>query len=70
MSELRTQFQCEYKLYLMQQRSEVRTKASIDGMMLHSRIMATEIRESHTHRGLSWAIIILIIIIGIMWIVW
>lgn len=46
------------------------TKASLDGMMLHNRIASSEVSESHTHRGISLAIIILIIVLGIMWIAW
>ena len=69
-SDLRTQFQCEYRLYLMQQRGEVTTKASIDGTMLHNRILPFEINESQAHRWIPVLIIILTIVMGIIWIVW
>jgi hypothetical protein len=69
-SELRIQFQCEYKLYLTQKRGEMTTKAGIDGTMLHGQILPIEFSESQDHQWISLVIIILIIVTGIIWIVW
>jgi len=67
-SELRTQFQCEYRLYLNQKLGDKITKASIEGSRLHSRFHKEYEETSGEKRLVPLAIIILTIFIGILWI--
>ncbi|MDH4214544.1 MAG: hypothetical protein OEV85_11535 [Candidatus Thorarchaeota archaeon] len=46
------------------------TEASIGGTMLHNQVLPCEFDESPAHSWISFGIIILIVVIGIMWIVW
>lgn len=69
-SDLRTQFQCEYRLYLKQKYGDIRTKASIEGELLHSIFeQENEIQQSH-NRMIPAIIIILTIIVSLIWILW
>ncbi|RDE14087.1 MAG: hypothetical protein C4K48_07150 [Candidatus Thorarchaeota archaeon] len=69
-SELRTQFLCEYRFYLTQRQSNAVSKASIDGTMLHN--LVSTIR-THEPGGTQWMPIfgiIAVVVLGIIWIVW
>lgn len=68
-SELRTQFQCEYRLYLIQQRGQHIGKAAIDGSMLHSRFSMAEEMKLSEYLWLRVLVIVIIIIVGILWII-
>jgi hypothetical protein len=69
-SDLRTQFQCEYRLHLIQQRGRHIGKAAIDGSMLHSRFSMIDEMKSSGYRWLRVLALIIIIIVGILWVVW
>lgn len=68
-SELRTQFQCEYRFFLDQQNSRNPSPAAIRGEMLHSRIAVVKEEKGQTYNRLVPIVIaIAAIIIGIIWI--
>jgi len=69
-SELRTQFQCEYRLHLVQRQGNAVTKASIDGTVLHSLMSTIMIHEPEGTRWMPILGIIVVVVIGIIWIVW
>jgi hypothetical protein len=71
-SELRTQYQCEYKLHLDQRFGRSSSIASIMGSKLHERISEHEQSQidERKNRYLPLLIIILTLIIGLFWILW
>ncbi|MFW9841513.1 MAG: hypothetical protein ACFFES_11520 [Candidatus Thorarchaeota archaeon] len=71
-SDLRTQFQCEYRLYLKQKCEESSSEASLMGSILHTRIGDTSrLQKVQEGRGiLPLLIIIMTLVIGLLWIIW
>jgi hypothetical protein len=71
-SDLRTQYQCEYRLYLKQRLGGSSSKASVMGAILHSRISDStrSQRESKDGRFLPLLIMIMTLIAGLLWILW
>ncbi len=71
-SDLRIQFQCEYRLHLKQKLGESVSEAGVTGSILHGLIssqMAS--REGwRGHRLLPYLIIMVSLIAGILWILW
>ena len=68
-SELRTQFQCEYRFFLDQRIGRSQSPAAIQGERLHLRMAAARREESVKYsRLLPLVIAIAAIIIGILWI--
>jgi hypothetical protein len=67
--DLITQFQCEYRLFLEQQKGQRVGIAAINGSIFHyERSVAGEMRPS-VNIWLRIAMILAIVIIGILWIV-
>jgi len=72
-SELRTQFQCEYRLYLKQKIGGSHSLASAAGIELHRRLSIQQNRqdvETTESRALSLLVVVITIIAGILWILW
>nr|KXH71491.1 MAG: hypothetical protein AM325_10185 [Candidatus Thorarchaeota archaeon SMTZ1-45] len=72
-SDLRTQYQCEYRLHLKQQFGDIHSLASITGNELHQYINMKskgENRERSERKLLPLLIIILTSIMGFLWIFW
>ena len=70
-SELRTQFQCEYRLHLKQKFGDTHSKASIAGTELHRRVSTPSVSrpvETTEHRFVPLLIIIVTLIAGFFWI--
>lgn len=70
-SALRTQFQCEYRLYLKQKLGDTHSLASVIGTELHSRVSIQSYKlnvEKTENRLAPLVIIILILIAGFVWI--
>ncbi len=72
-SDLRTQYQCEYRLHLKRRFGEVHSSASVTGNMLHQQV-SNKSEEQHLERMernlLPLMIILLTLIVGFMWILW
>ncbi|MHA2024566.1 MAG: hypothetical protein ACW98U_01600 [Candidatus Thorarchaeota archaeon] len=71
-SDLRTQYQCEYRLHLKQKLGGSSSKASVMGSTLHSKI-SDQSRNQPVEKGvrlLPIMIFILTLIAGLMWIMW
>ncbi len=71
-SDLRIQFQCEYRLHLKQKLGESVSEAGVTGSILH-RLISSQIasREGkRRHRLLPYLFIIVSLIAGILWILW
>ena len=67
-SELRTQFQCEYRLYLKQKHGNQSSQASRRGTMLHDQ-GSSQILNYPSGNGLvKFLIIILTAFAGILWV--
>lgn len=70
-SELRTQFQCEYRLHLKQKFGDKHSQASITGTELHRRVSAqsdSRYVERTENRYVPVLIIIVTLIAGFLWI--
>jgi hypothetical protein len=72
-SELRTQYQCEYRLHLKQRLGDSRSQASVDGTELHRQFSLQSDKErfgTSANRIIPLSIIVVTIIAGILWIFW
>jgi len=69
-SDLRTQFQCEYRLYLKQKLGETPSEASIMGTILHDRMSGVSQTAHRGGRTLPLLVIIMTLIVGLLWILW
>jgi hypothetical protein len=72
-SELRTQFQCEYRLYLKQKLGNTHSLASVTGIKLHRRVFIQpdgQSVEKTENRLVPLLIIIVTLIAGLLWIFW
>ncbi|MFW9794700.1 MAG: hypothetical protein ACFFEE_10385 [Candidatus Thorarchaeota archaeon] len=71
-SDLRTQFQCEYRFFLKKKLSESPSAASVGGTILHSFISEeSAFQKDVVAKPLfPLLIIVLTIIIGLLWIMW
>lgn len=71
-SDLRTQFLCEYRLHLKQKLGESVLEASVTGSILHNLKSEQSIspREKSSNRLIPLLIIIMTLIAGILWILW
>lgn len=69
-SELRTQFQCEYRLHLVQRWGKAVTKASMDGTMLHNLVSTIRTHEPEGTQWMTILVIVAVVVLGIIWIVW
>ncbi|MHA1928910.1 MAG: hypothetical protein ACTSV2_10095 [Candidatus Thorarchaeota archaeon] len=68
-SELRTQFQCEYRLYLQQKHGNQSNQASRRGTMLHDQSSSQILNYSSSNGLVKILIVILTAFAGILWIV-
>lgn len=72
-SELRTQYQCEYRLHLKQKLGDSHSRASVTGTELHRRV-STQSDKSHLrnneNRLVPLLIIVVTLIAGFLWILW
>ncbi len=71
-SDLRTQFQCEYRLYLKQKLGESLSDAGVNGSILHKLLSEHSISPegNRGNRVLPLLIIIMTLMVGILWILW
>ena len=72
-SELRTQYQCEYRLHLRQRFGNSHSLASITGTDLHRRVSIQSDRQQvmrTKNRVVPLLIIIVTLIAGLLWILW
>ncbi|NHI88656.1 MAG: hypothetical protein EAX87_03975 [Candidatus Thorarchaeota archaeon] len=72
-SDLRTQFQCEYRLRLKQATGNTSTPASVAGTRFHQLLASqTDIRktENGKNRFVPLLIIIITLLVGTLWIIW
>ena len=71
-SDLRTQFQCEYRLHLKQKLGESSSEASTTGSVLH-RLVSNQTASRNDKNGnrlVPLLIIIVTLIAGMLWILW
>ncbi len=70
-SELRTQFQCEYRLHLKQKLGDTHSQASVTGTELHRRV-STQSDSRHgeetENRLVPLLIIVVTLVAGFLWI--
>jgi hypothetical protein len=72
-SELRIQFQCEFRLNLRQKFGDSHSPASVAGTELHRQVSIQSDRqdaEKIERRLVPLFIIVVTLIVGIMWIMW
>ncbi|MGD9395760.1 MAG: hypothetical protein PVJ05_04980 [Candidatus Thorarchaeota archaeon] len=72
-SELRTQFQCEYRLHLRQRIGDSHSIASVTGTDLHRRVSVKSDRQQTMktkNRLVPLLIVIVALIAGLLWILW
>ncbi len=71
-SDLRTQFQCEYRLHLKQKLGESLSEAGVTGSILHKLISkhSISLEDNGGNRIVPLLIIIMTLIAGIFWILW
>jgi len=70
-SELRTQYQCEYRLHLKQKFGDSQSVASVTGTKLHLHVQSDKPHVEMTEkRLLPLLIIIVTLIAGFLWIFW
>ena len=71
-SDLRTQFQCEYRLHLKQKLGESASKASVTGSILHRIVSEQSISREHKRGNRLFPLLIMIVtlIAGLLWILW
>jgi hypothetical protein len=67
-SELRTQFQCEYRYFLDQRIKSITTPEAIRGERLHAQIADRDSSQVQNNRVLPVIVMLAAIIIGILWI--
>ena len=72
-TELRTQYQCEYRLHLKQKLGDTHSRASVTGTELHRRV-STQSDKQHPatieYRLVPLLIIVMTLIAGFLWIFW
>ena len=72
-SDLRTQYQCEYRLQLKQKLGGTHSRASVTGTELHRRV-ATQSDKQHEGNSENTLVPLLIIVVtliaGFLWIFW
>ena len=71
-SDLRTQFQCEYRLLLKQRVGDSSSDASVTGTVLH-RLVSDQIpslADSKETKIVPLLIIVVAIVLGVLWILW
>ncbi|MFX1369189.1 MAG: hypothetical protein ACFFAY_11360 [Promethearchaeota archaeon] len=66
-SDLRTQFQCEYRLYLKQKLGTTSTGAAHVGARLHEKVKLSAKRENEQSRLFRVAIAIITIFAALLW---
>jgi hypothetical protein len=72
-SELRTQFQCEYRLRLRQKFGDSHSSAIVTGKELHRHVSIQSDRqqvEKTENRIVPLLIIVVTLIAGVLWILW
>jgi len=70
-SELRTQYQCEYRLHLEQKFGNSQSVASVTGTELHLHVQSDKLHVGKTeNRLVPLLIIIITLIAGFLWILW
>lgn len=72
-SELRTQFQCEYRLHLRHKFGDSHSPTSVTGTELHRRVSIqsdSQHIEKTESRIAPLLIIIMTLIAGVLWILW
>ena len=71
-SDLRTQFQCEYRFHLKQRLGETLTEAGVFGSILHNLLSEHSISPegNRGNRTVPLLIIIMTLMVGILWILW
>jgi len=72
-SDLRTQFQCEYRLHLKQTLGNTSTLASIAGTRFHQLLASqTDTRKPWIGKSqfIPLLIIIITLLVGALWIIW
>lgn len=72
-SELRTQYQCEFRLHMKLKLGDTHTRASVAGIELHRRV-SMQSDKQHTgnneNRLVPLLIIVVTLIAGFLWILW
>lgn len=72
-SELRTQYQCEYRLHLKQKLGNTHSRASVAGTDLHRRMSSqadSRTVEKPENQFVPLMIIIVTLVVGLLWIFW
>ena len=72
-SELRTQYQCEYRLDLKQKLGNSHSSASVTGTVLHRRVSMqsdSQHKEKTENRLVPVLIFVVTLIVGFLWIFW
>ena len=68
-SDLRTQFQCEYRLYLKQKRRSSPSPAAIQGTNLHEKVKLAAEGASFGNARIRAALLLITIFAAILWII-
>ena len=72
-SELRTQYQCEYRLHLKQKLGDTHSRASVTGTELHRHVSIQSDKQhlqNSEYRLVPLLIIVVTLIAGFLWIFW
>ena len=72
-SELRTQYQCEYRLLLKQKLGDTHSRASVAGTDLHRRMSSqsdSQTVEKPENQLVPLLIIVVTLVVGLLWIFW
>ena len=72
-SELRTQYQCEYRLHLKHKLGNSQTPASVTGTELHQRVLMKSDNRKVENSGsqlMPLLVIVVTLIVGFLWIFW
>jgi hypothetical protein len=71
-SDLRTQFQCDYRLHLKQKLGESLSEVGVTGSILHKLISehSISLEDNGGNRIVPLLIIIMTLMAGIFWILW
>ena len=72
-SDLRIQFQCEYRLHLKQELGNTSTPASVAGTKFHQLLSSQNDipkTENGKNRFVPLLIIIITLVVGTLWIIW
>ncbi|MFW9808626.1 MAG: hypothetical protein ACFFE6_04505 [Candidatus Thorarchaeota archaeon] len=71
-SDLRTQFQCEYRLLLKQRVGDSSSDAGVTGTVLHRLVsdQVPSLADSKETKIVPLLIIVVAIVLGVLWILW